>query len=740
MVGLNLFPCFSPDKVGFYQRLLQIRNISDAHVTTMYAVQPHITSSTSVRPGDILLAVGGHRLAGCSPEYAVRILAAVPLGGIVPVTLLRGLPLAPVNITQDQQDLPVKFGDCVLQPVKQVVVPQAVLPQNSCSNCDQYAGQTKCYGQNGQTMKISISLVKQNDGFGFSLLKSSGKYFVIKTSTAHANGCFADKLNNGLEPGDELIEINQVNVDSYKDHHSIMQELKLVPVGQLVQFTVVRARRSPSQLYKKSAGMLADLPDATANRMPFNCSLQGVGISGPCKTPDYVPASHFINKSMMTLPPNATTASLNQSSADVTKLARIRDFNEYPTSNLVISTHLGRPVDQPQISNAQSYIDIQVAVPKELAAEGIQFVTCPQIPGFLQIESVRYQKNGEQISTICAGDLLLSIGDKAVINSTPEDIQRILRFHSELAATDSVCMTVRRMQKQELHPITSKVPVKIRFRSFQSQETGEEEAASKQPISLRNCFNLELQRHEDEGFGFVLVSSLNCDKASEIGRIIPGSPADRCGKLRVGHRIVAINGQTLAGMHHTDIVQLIRRSQKHLLLTIETDPSNDAPSLTNSNVNTDYPNSKQPYELKQLQDLNEDDAGINPTIDTSWSEKPPHNVTCNTHRAGSLLCSIGQPAPSIYAVTLRRGAHGFGFSLRGGTDYDRVPLFVFRIADGGPTYLDGRIQIGDEILEINGVPAHAMTHQQAVDTINKSGSELHLLLSDHSCRLLEASV
>ncbi|KAF8567916.1 hypothetical protein P879_05078 [Paragonimus westermani] len=494
--------------------------------------------------------------------------------------------------------------------------------------------------------------------------------------------------------------------------------------------------------------MLADLPDAVADKMSFNCSLQGVGISGPCKTPDYVPASHFINKSMVTLSPQMTTASLTQPSADVTKPTRIRECNEYPTANLTIPNHLGVSVGQPQISDVQSYIDIQVTVPKELATDGIRFVTCPQVPGFLQIESVRCRKENEQTPTICAGDLLLSIGDKSVINSTPEDIQRILRFHSEFAATDSVCMTVRRIQKQELHLITPKGPVKIRFRSFQPDVTGGEEAAPRKPVLLPDCFNVELQRHEDEGFGFILVSSLNCDKASEIGRIIPGSPADRCGKLRVGHRIVAINGQTLAGMHHTEIVQLIRRSQKHLLLTIETDPSNGTLSLKNSNgkspvgklilqiyeSNINYPDSKVP------QVFNECDSEISPTTETSWSEKPLQNVNCNSHRARIPVCCSEQPSPSIYAVTLRRGAHGFGFSLRGGTDYDRVPLFVFRIADGGPTYLDGRIQIGDEILEINGVPAHAMTHQQAVDTINKSGSELHLLLSDHSCRLLEASV
>ncbi|KAA3681000.1 uncharacterized protein DEA37_0005036 [Paragonimus westermani] len=143
---------------------------------------------------------------------------------------------------------------------------------------------------------------------------------------------------------------------------------------------VKQARRSPSQVYKKSTGMLADLPDAVADRMPFNCSIQGVGISGPCKTPDYVPASHFINKS-----PQVTTASFIQPSADVTKPTRIRDCNEYPTANPTVPNHLGVPVGQPQISDAESYIDIQVAVPKELATDGIRFVTCPQVPGFIRI-------------------------------------------------------------------------------------------------------------------------------------------------------------------------------------------------------------------------------------------------------------------------------------------------------------------------------------------------------------------
>ena len=44
----------------------------------------------------------------------------------------------------------------------------------------------------------------------------------------------------------------------------------------------------------------------------------------------------------------------------------------------------------------------------------------------------------------------------------------------------------------------------------------------------------------------------------KIGRIIDGSPADRCAKLKVGDRILAVNGQSIINMPHADIVKLIK--------------------------------------------------------------------------------------------------------------------------------------------------------------------------------------
>lgn len=47
------------------------------------------------------------------------------------------------------------------------------------------------------------------------------------------------------------------------------------------------------------------------------------------------------------------------------------------------------------------------------------------------------------------------------------------------------------------------------------------------------------------------------------------------------------------------------------------------------------------------------------------------------------------PGESV-TVVLKKGDHGFGFSIRGG---EGMPLFVLKIAEGGPTWQDGRIKV-----------------------------------------------
>ncbi|VDP98582.1 unnamed protein product, partial [Trichobilharzia regenti] len=57
---------------GFFQRLLQIRSVSDDVITCDNDLIQSHTKQPVIRPGDILLAAGGYRFAGCTPEYAVQ--------------------------------------------------------------------------------------------------------------------------------------------------------------------------------------------------------------------------------------------------------------------------------------------------------------------------------------------------------------------------------------------------------------------------------------------------------------------------------------------------------------------------------------------------------------------------------------------------------------------------------------------------------------------------------------------
>ena len=47
----------------------------------------------------------------------------------------------------------------------------------------------------------------------------------------------------------------------------------------------------------------------------------------------------------------------------------------------------------------------------------------------------------------------------------------------------------------------------------------------------------------------------------------------------------------------------------------------------------------------------------------------------------------------LYNIDLQRGARGFGFSIRGGREFNNMPLFILKIADGGSAHADGRLRV-----------------------------------------------
>uniref|UniRef100_A0A8C0L930 Membrane-associated guanylate kinase, WW and PDZ domain-containing protein 2 n=1 Tax=Canis lupus dingo TaxID=286419 RepID=A0A8C0L930_CANLU len=92
------------------------------------------------------------------------------------------------------------------------------------------------------------------------------------------------------------------------------------------------------------------------------------------------------------------------------------------------------------------------------------------------------------------------------------------------------------------------------------------------------------------------------------------------------------------------------------------------------------------------------------------------------------LADYRQPQDFDYfTVDMEKGAKGFGFSIRGGREY-KMDLYVLRLAEDGPAIRNGRMRVGDQIIEINGESTRDMTHARAIELIKSGGRRVRLLL------------
>ncbi|PAV61137.1 hypothetical protein WR25_02526 [Diploscapter pachys] len=243
-------------------------------------------------------------------------------------------------------------------------------------------------------------------------------------------------------------------------------------------------------------------------------------------------------------------------------------------------------------------------------------------------------------------------------------------------------------------------------------------------------YDVTLQRNDIDGFGFVIISSLN-KNGSTIGQITPGSPADLCGELRVGDRVVAVNGIDILNLSHSEIINLIKSSGLSVRLTIAAPATGTVTPLASSTLSR-MPYGQPNYKLPEYQP----NGGLYSPYNNSSTyatqngsrPAPPYNHSDGlmpprpTHINGAMHSlningSISEQNGCLISVELERGPKGFGFSIRGGQEFGAMPLFVLRIADDGPAAQDGRLKVGDELITINGESTKGMTHDKAISLI-----------------------
>ncbi|KAH9279859.1 Membrane-associated guanylate kinase, WW and PDZ domain-containing protein 1 [Echinococcus granulosus] len=80
----------------------------------------------------------------------------------------------------------------------------------------------------------------------------------------------------------------------------------------------------------------------------------------------------------------------------------------------------------------------------------------------------------------------------------------------------------------------------------------------------------------------------------------------------------------------------------------------------------------------------------------------------------------------FFPVTLFRSSRGLGFAIRRGHGCNQMPFTVSRVIDGGPAHLDGRLKVGDELLQINGFKTAGMSYHRVAEIIRAGGKFVRL--------------
>nr|XP_046237321.1 multiple PDZ domain protein-like isoform X3 [Scatophagus argus] len=94
----------------------------------------------------------------------------------------------------------------------------------------------------------------------------------------------------------------------------------------------------------------------------------------------------------------------------------------------------------------------------------------------------------------------------------------------------------------------------------------------------------------------------------------------------------------------------------------------------------------------------------------------------------------------LHMIELEKGKTGLGLSLAGNRDRSRMSVFVVGIDPNGAAGRDGRMVVGDELLEINGQVLYGHSHQNASSIIKSSPSKVKIIFVRNTEALKQMAV
>jgi protein scribble len=233
-------------------------------------------------------------------------------------------------------------------------------------------------------------------------------------------------------------------------------------------------------------------------------------------------------------------------------------------------------------------------------------------------------------------------------------------------------------------------------------------------VGKEELFEVRIER-TSAGLGLSIAGGRNStpfkgnDEGIFVSRLTPDGPAELAG-LRVGDKVLTANGQSLVDVDHYTSVEVLRSCGSVLVLQVlrETNPQPKdwAIHIPGESASSSLSNSRAPSVISHHNNY-EHTNGY--TLDRNRKTPDP-------------LKELDLTKKQIVYTTLIRDQNGLGFSIAGGkgsshSKENNEPIVISRITEGGAAEKDGKLQVGDQVISINGIDVAGARHDQAVSML-----------------------
>uniref|UniRef100_A0A8C4IJ28 Multiple PDZ domain protein n=1 Tax=Dicentrarchus labrax TaxID=13489 RepID=A0A8C4IJ28_DICLA len=344
------------------------------------------------------------------------------------------------------------------------------------------------------------------------------------------------------------------------------------------------------------------------------------------------------------------------------------------------------------------------------------------------------------------GDLILAINGEPTANLTNAQARAMLRRHSligpDLGITYVPAEYLEEYKFLEFYQTLSFCYCLFRdIPNLPEREDGEgEESASYS--NWNQPRKVDLFREPGKSLGISIVGGRGMGSRLSNGEVMRGifikhiledSPAGQNGTLKTGDRIVEVDGVDLRDASHEEAVEAIRRAGNTVSFLVQSIIHRPRVSLYNSASPT-----SAVLLLPVVPHVGETDTDTLTEIPGRPAEAEEENEVVEEveeeeeedefgYNWKNIIQRYGSLPGVLHMIELEKGKTGLGLSLAGNRDRSRMSVFVVGIDPNGAAGKDGRMVVGDELLEINGQVLYGHSHQNASSIIKSSQSNVKII-------------